>query len=207
MKNYLKKDIIDELYYLQNEDFSRKILKEMKKENIREKSIEFEKKITDMLKEKYINTGKKKKIIEYFNEFQMAIIDEQSLWHRMYYKHGIFVGIRLKSVIDRANNLNKNVMRNENSFFDECEDIFVDYLEKNKTKFLYKNPEYIGFYKKIKEIKEKYPNVETFLEDREAIELTDDEENALLNILDIQEQINFIEKKIAFKLGMNERLF
>ena len=50
MKNYLKKDIIDELYYLQNEDFSRKILKEMKKENIREKSIEFEKKITDMLK-------------------------------------------------------------------------------------------------------------------------------------------------------------
>ena len=68
MKNYLKKDIIDELYYLQNEDFSRKILKEMKKENIREKSIEFEKKITDMLKEKYINTGKKKKIIEYFNE-------------------------------------------------------------------------------------------------------------------------------------------
>ncbi len=72
---------------------------------------------------------------------------------------------------------------------------------------MYKNQEYIGFYKKIKEIKEKYPNVETFLEDREAIELTDDEENALLNILDIQEQINFIEKKIAFKLGMNERLF
>ena len=76
-----------------------------------------------------------------------------------------------------------------------CSDILI--LNKGKT-VLQGN---------LKEIKEKYPNVETFLEDREAIELTDDEENALLNILDIQEQINFIEKIIAFKLGMIERLF
>ncbi len=61
MKNYLKKDIIDELYYLQNEDFSRKILKEMKKENIREKSIEFEKKDNRYVKGKIYQHRKKEK--------------------------------------------------------------------------------------------------------------------------------------------------
>ena len=60
--------------------------------------------------------------------------------------------------------------------------------------------------KKISELKYKYPNVRTFLEEKEPIELRDDEQYAMLNVLDYETELDVIELKESFKLGFKEAL-
>ena len=64
--------------------------------------------------------------------------------------------------------------------------------------------EYKKINKAICEIKNKYPNVVTLLEDGEKTKLNDEEENAIIEILKLQEEINMIELKESFKLGFKE---
>ena len=60
--------------------------------------------------------------------------------------------------------------------------------------------------KKISELKYKYPNVRTFLEEKEPIDLRDDEQYAILNVLDYETELDVIELKESFKLGFKEAL-
>ena len=60
--------------------------------------------------------------------------------------------------------------------------------------------------KKISELKYKYPNVRTFLEEKEPIDLRDDEQYAMLNVLDYETELDVIELKESFKLGFKEAL-
>ena len=60
--------------------------------------------------------------------------------------------------------------------------------------------------KKISELKYKYQNVRTFLEEKEAIDLRDDEQYAILNVLDYETELDVIELKESFKLGFKEAL-
>ena len=59
---------------------------------------------------------------------------------------------------------------------------------------------------KREKIKDDNPNVRTFLEDREIIDLTEDELNAVLDIFEIKEDISTIETTETFKLGAKEML-
>ena len=50
--------------------------------------------------------------------------------------------------------------------------------------------------KKISELKYKYPNVRTFLEEKEPIDLRNDEQYAMLNVLDYEtEQVEQVDSK------------
>ena len=90
------------------------------------------------------------------------------------------------------------------SFFDEYTDDFLDYLETNRMKIVRENTEYKQLEEKVSKIKEENPNVRTFLEEREAVPLTDVEQNAVLDILEIQGKMDNIEMKEVFKLGGRE---
>jgi len=46
----------------------------------------------------------------------------------------------------------------------------------------------------------------TFLEEKEPIELRDDEQYAMLNVLDYETELDVIELKESFKLGFKEAL-
>ena len=60
------------------------------------------------------------------------------------------------------------------SFFDNYEEGFLEYLEVHKSQALKDREDYQTLNKKISELKYKYQNVRTFLEEKEPIELRDD---------------------------------
>lgn len=92
------------------------------------------------------------------------------------------------------------------NFFDDFSDGFLEYLEAHKTKALAEREDYKAINEKIEEIKCRYPNARTFLEEKETIELREDEQNAVLDILAEQEILDIIELKEAFKLGFKEAI-
>ena len=69
------------------------------------------------------------------------------------------------------------------NFFDNYEEGFLEYLEVHKAQAL-----------------------KTFLEEKEPIELRDDEQYAMLNVLDYEIELDVIELKESFKLGFKEAL-
>ena len=56
----------------------------------------------------------------------------------------------------------------------------------------------------MSEIKDKYPNIRTFVEDRVFVELDREELKALLQYIDLDDKIKTIEKVETFKLGLKE---
>ena len=85
-----------------------------------------------------------------------------------------------------------------NHHTDEWSDYFTDYFENQRVMRIMLGSEYKKINKAICEIKNKYPNVVTLLEDGENVKLNDEE------ILKLQEEINMIELKESFKLGFKE---
>ena len=92
----------------------------------------------------------------------------------------------------------------DEGFFDQYTGDFADYFENQRVMRIMLGSEYKKINKAICEIKNKYPNVVTLLEDGEKIKLNDEEENAIIEILKLQEEINMIELKESFKLGFKE---
>lgn len=89
-------------------------------------------------------------------------------------------------------------------YTDEWGEYFADYFENQRVSRIRQKSEYQKLEKEICKIKNKYPNVVTLLEDGENIKLSNEEENAIIEILNLQEEINLIELKEAFKLGFKE---
>lgn len=92
----------------------------------------------------------------------------------------------------------------DEGFFEQYTDDFADYFENQRVMRIMLGTEYKKINKAICEIKNKYPNVVALLEDGEKTKLNDEEENAIIEILKFQEEINLIELKEAFKLGFKE---
>ena len=92
----------------------------------------------------------------------------------------------------------------QESFFNLYEDDFMEFVEQCKSCNLLQREDYKSITDKISEIKEKNPNVRTFLEETEAIELTDSEQNALLDILSYDKELDKLEQKEIFKFGFRE---
>ena len=92
----------------------------------------------------------------------------------------------------------------DEGFFDQYTDDFADYFENQRVMRIMLGSEYKKINKAICEIKNKYPNVVTLLEDGENVKLNDEEEKAIIEILNLQEEINMIELKESFKLGFKE---
>ena len=91
-----------------------------------------------------------------------------------------------------------------NQYTDDWADYFADYFENQRVSRIRLKQEYKKIEKAICEIKDNHPNVTNFLEDEEIVKLNDEEEKAIIEILKLQEEINEIELKEAFKLGFKE---
>ena len=94
----------------------------------------------------------------------------------------------------------------ESNIIDGCEDDVREYLETKKREILKNNEEYKEINKKIGKLKEDYPNVTTFIENREVIKLTDKELQVLLDIADLQVDLNLLEMRAVFKQGARETI-
>ena len=91
-------------------------------------------------------------------------------------------------------------------FFDTCSDDFFEYFDRYKVLKVIQNKEYKKINKQICSLKEKYPKVISLLEDKESVVLNYDEGKAINKVLKLQEELDGIEIKEAFKLGFKEAL-
>jgi len=91
-----------------------------------------------------------------------------------------------------------NSMSNSNLSLDEK--LFEIY----KTNRLYKSKEYKTIDKKLRQIKLKYTKVREFIEDGKIGKFTPNEQEAILEVRKLEGDIEMLEKKEAFRLGMLE---
>ncbi len=223
MEKFLKQNILDELYEMRGDEFEDNILKEMAKQNKELSSLDIEGNLTKKIKQAISNKKLQEKILELLNKYELEVVNENEFWNKMYYKLGVYDCVEMKKILqteDKNENIrieiemkkilqtedkNENI-RIETTFFDEYSDDFMDYLEKNRMKILKGNTEYKKLTERIEKIKVANPNVRTFMEDKEAVELTDVELNAVLDILEVEDDIDTIEMKENFKLGAREMI-
>ncbi|MBS5853629.1 MAG: hypothetical protein KIC56_00160 [Clostridium sp.] len=204
MEKFLKQNILDELYEMRGDEFEDNILKEMAKQNKELSSLDIEGNLTKKIKQAISNKKLQEKILELLNKYELEVVNENEFWNKMYYKLGVYDCVEMKKIL-QTEDKNENI-RIETAFFDEYSDDFMDYLEKNRMKILKGNTEYKKLTERIEKIKVANPNVRTFMEDKEAVELTDVELNAVLDILEVEDDIDTIEMKENFKLGAREMI-
>ena len=88
----------------------------------------------------------------------------------------------------------------DEGFFNQYTDDFADYFENQRVMRIMLGSEYKKINKTICEIKNKYPNVVTLLEDGEKTKLNDEEENAIIEILKLQEAYIYFESMDMLKI-------
>ena len=194
MNKFLERSILDELYESKSDDFANDIQKEIPEEESFLKEEQLKDKIKKFIKKK----KQQEEVFKKLNEYELEVGKEQDFWNKMFYKLGVYNCTEMKGIL-----LDK-VDKNQKTFFDEYTDDFLDYLETNRMKIVRQNVDYKELEDKISKIKAENPNVRTFLEEKEAVPLTDVEQNAVLDILEIQGKMDTIEMKEVFKLGGRE---
>lgn len=92
----------------------------------------------------------------------------------------------------------------DEGFFDTYSDDFWEYFDRHKVLNVLNKGEYKNLNQKIGKLKEEYPNVIKFLEEKENVELNNAEQKAIWEILELQGELDVIELKESFKLGFKE---
>lgn len=91
-----------------------------------------------------------------------------------------------------------------NSFWNENGMNFMQYFEKHREKKLLNREDYHELEEQYKNIANQFPKALDFLENENVGGLTLEEQNAILELIDLKEQIKVIELKEGYKLGFKE---
>lgn len=163
--------------------------------------------LENLMKELVTDEEKQKELWLKLDKFEGCMSGEMSFWDKQYYKLGFLDRIYLKKEINETRNtflVNKIDDTNKNSFFHKYIDSIMQFLEDNRFSNWRKRKDYKTITDKMTKIKNKYPNVRTFVDDRVAIELTKEELQAVLEYISLDDDIERIEKIETFKLGIKE---
>jgi len=196
MEDLFNVPILEELYDSRCENFETYI---MKKSNDSQMKLS---KITDNFEEvlKIIPTEKKKMINDLLEKSYKDMLDFSTYWGKQYYKLGILDGKRLKTELKE----NKKIIEYDESFINDYSSDFDDFFERYKRKELRKDGRYREILSKISKLKDKNPNILNYLENNEIKEFTKDEIEALLEIINLNEERVAMEIKGVFRLGIRE---
>ena len=80
-----------------------------------------------------------------------------------------------------------------NSFFNEYQDNFMEYFETHKIKKLQNRKDFKEISNEIVELKNKYPNVQAYLEDEQIVDLSEKEREIVLKIIDLEDDLVTLE--------------
>ena len=194
------------MYELKGDEFADKILKEMSKQKKELGSLAIEEKLTEKIKEIVTDEEKQKEILDLLNKYELSTGDDDDFWNKMYYKLGAYDCARMSEVVKTEVKEEKKEIETKTVFFDEYSDDFYDYLNTNRVRMLKENAEYKELEVKREKVKADNPNIRAIFEDKEAVQLTEDEVKAVLDMLEIEGDINTIETIENFKLGAREML-
>ena len=90
------------------------------------------------------------------------------------------------------------------SFWNENGMNFMQYFEEHRQEKLLNREDYHELEEKYKNIANQYPRALDFFENENVGEMTEEEQNAILKLIDLREQIKVIELKEGYKLGFKE---
>ncbi len=98
----------------------------------------------------------------------------------------------------------KDEQNSKDNFFYNYIDSIMQFIEDNRFNIWSKTKDYKEITNKMRAIKDKYPNVRTFIDDRQVVNLTKEELQAVLEYISLDDNIEKIEKIETFKLGIKE---
>ena len=104
----------------------------------------------------------------------------------------------------RAKNKLKDEQNSKDNFFYNYIDSIMQFIEDNRFNIWRKTKDYKEITDILRAIKNKYPNVRTFVEDRQVVDLTKEELKAILEYISLDDDIERLEKIETFKLGIKE---
>ena len=188
------KSIFEELFENQKNDFESYVTKKTQSKEYYEDARILEE-IKSIIEKSNLDTDIKQKISDKFEEYERAELAEYEIWVRKYFKLGIINGIRLK----------EELIKDDDTFFSNNSDGFTEYIEDIRYNKIFKNEEYQKIKDEIGKYKEKYPRLITFFEDNTYIEnITEEEQNAIFEVMSLIEKMFMFEEKEMFKMGMKE---
>lgn len=204
MINNFKDGVFNELYDIRSEDyelcFSEKFTKETEKFEVSEKREKLKIFINEL---KLEDDTKIKQINDLIKDLENALFLEMDYWCRKYYKLGFCDADMLKKETKTFSE--KNRMKGK-SFYNECLDEFLEYIEEYRVTYLMKKPEYKELINQIRKLKADNPKVENLVEDGKIEILNYKELKVIQKLLSLGSRLDSIEQKEIFRLGMREML-
>lgn len=204
MINNFKDGVFNELYDIRSEDyelcFSEKLTKETEKFEVSKKREKLKIFINEL---KLEDDTKIKQINDLIKDLENALFLEMDYWCRKYYKLGFCDADMLKKETKTFSE--KNRMKGK-SFYNECSDEFLEYVEEYRVTYLMKKPEYKELINQVRKLKEDNPKVENLVEDGKIEILNYRELKVIQKLLSLGSQLDSIEQKEIFRLGMREML-
>ena len=204
MINNFKDGVFNELYDIRSEDyelcFSEKFTKETEKFEVSEKREKLKIFINEL---KLEDDTKIKQINDLIKDLENALFLEMDYWCRKYYKLGFCDADMLKKETKTFSE--KNRMKGK-SFYNECSDEFLEYVEEYRVTYLMKKTEYKELINQVRKLKEDNPKVENLVEDGKIEILNYKELKVIQKLLSLGSQLDSIEQKEIFRLGMREML-
>ena len=204
MINNFKDGVFNELYDIRSEDyelcFSEKFTKETEKFEVSEKREKLKIFINEL---KLEDDTKIKQINDLIKDLENALFLEMDYWCRKYYKLGFCDADMLKKETKTFSE--KNRMKGK-SFYNECSDEFLEYVEEYRVTYLMKKPEYKELINQVRKLKEDNPKVENLVEDGKIEILNYKELKVIQKLLSLSSRLDSIEQKEIFRLGMREML-
>ena len=204
MINNFKDGVFNELYDIRSENyelcFSEKLTKETEKFEVSKKREKLKIFINEL---KLEDDTKIKQINDLIKDLENALFLEMDYWCRKYYKLGFCDADMLKKETKTFSE--KNRMKGK-SFYNECSDEFLEYVEEYRVTYLMKKPEYKELINQVRKLKEDNPKVENLVEDGKIEILNYRELKVIQKLLSLGSQLDSIEQKEIFRLGMREML-
>ena len=204
MINNFKDGVFNELYDIRSENyelcFSEKLTKETEKFKVSEKREKLKIFINEL---KLEDDTKIKQINDLIKDLENALFLEVDYWCRKYYKLGFCDADMLKKETKTFSE--KNRMKGK-SFYNECSDEFLEYVEEYRVTYLMKKTEYKELINQVRKLKEDNPKVENLVEDGKIEILNYKELKVIQKLLSLGSQLDSIEQKEIFRLGMREML-
>ena len=204
MINNFKDGVFNELYDIRSENyelcFSEKLTKETEKFKVSEKREKLKIFINEL---KLEDDTKIKQINDLIKDLENALFLEMDYWCRKYYKLGFCDADMLKKETKTFSE--KNRMKGK-SFYNECSDEFLEYVEEYRVTYLMKKTEYKELINQVRKLKEYNPKVENLVEDGKIEILNYKELKVIQKLLSLGSQLDSIEQKEIFRLGMREML-
>lgn len=185
----MEKSILNNLFDTRCDEFEKEVKKrEVDCENLLDNIME-------------ILTNDEEKSFDECQDVFFKILEYVMAWNKRYYKLGFLDGVNLERELSNEKIYKINY---DEKFFVNYDTDFSNFIDRYRREKLYKIKRYNELMSEINSIKEKHSNVRNFFENDEFIEFNDNEKEAIIKILRLENGLHYIEIVEAFKLGFRE---